>query len=89
MIFSLISRGVNYMTEVKQVLPLIVNNNSNLLIESLVFYLMEEWDYDDYRRLKSGYCEMSQINLALAELGLIEDMSDLDMYVERLGREIS
>lgn len=77
------------MTEVKKVLPLIVNNNSNLLIESLVLYLMEKWDYEDYNRLKYGYCEMSQINLALAELGLVEDMSDLDMYVERLGREIS
>ena len=77
------------MTEAKQVLPMIVNNNSNPLIESLILYLMKKWDYEDYKRLKCGYCEMSQINLALSELGLIEDMSDLDMYVERLGREIS
>lgn len=77
------------MTEVNQIHPMIINNNSNLLIESLILYLMGKWDYEDYNRLKCGYCEMSQINLALAELGLVEDMSDLDMYVERLGREIS
>ncbi len=77
------------MKEVNQMLPMILNNSSNLLIESLILYLMENWNYDDYNRLKCGYCEMSHINLALAEMGLVEDMSDLDMYVERLGREIS
>ncbi len=76
------------MTEVNKILP-ILNNSSNLLIESLIFYLMGKWDHEEYSRLKCGYYEMSHINLALAELGLVEDMSDLDMYVERLGREIS
>jgi len=77
------------MTEVGQLLPMIINGNSDLIIESLILYLKEKWDRDIYERLKCGYCEMSQINLSLAEMGLEEDMYDLDMYEARLGCEIS
>lgn len=77
------------MTEVDQMLPIIINNESDPLIDSLIVYIKEKWDRDIYDRLKCGYCEMSQINLTLAEIGLEEDMSDLDMYVARLGCEIS
>lgn len=77
------------MTEVDQMLPMIISNKSDPIIESLIIYIKEKWDRDIYDRLKCGYCEMSQINLTLAEMGLEEDMSDLDMYVARLGCEIS
>jgi CopG family transcriptional regulator/antitoxin EndoAI len=43
---------------------------------------------DIYERLKYGYCEMSQINLTLAELGLEEDMLDLCEYESRLGCDL-
>ncbi len=77
------------MTEVDQMLPMIISNKSDPIIESLIIYIKEKWDRDIYDRLKCGYCEMSQINLTLAEMGLEEDMSDLDIYVARLGCEIS
>lgn len=77
------------MTEVDQMLPMIISNKSDPIIESLIIYIKEKWDRDIYDRLKCGYCEMSQMNLTLAEMGLEEDMSDLDMYVARLGCEIS
>lgn len=77
------------MSEVDQMLPMIISNKSDPLLDSLIIYIKEKWDRDIYDRLKCGYCEMSQINLTLAEMGLEEDMSDLDMYVARLGCEIS
>jgi CopG family transcriptional regulator/antitoxin EndoAI len=77
------------MTEVEQMLPMIINNKTDLIIESIILYFQEKWNRDIYERLKSGYSEMSQINLALAELGMEQDMSDLDMYEARLGCEVS
>lgn len=40
-----------------------------------------------YQNLKCGYCQMSQINLALAEMGLVEDMLELSAYEVKLGCE--
>ena len=77
------------MTEVKQMLPMIINNKTDLIIESIILYFQEKWNQDIYEKLKRGYCEMSQINLTLAELGMEQDMSDLDMYEARLGCDVS
>lgn len=77
------------MTEVKQMLPMIINNKTDLIIESIILYFQEKWNRDIYEKLKRGYCEMSQINLALAEFGMEQDMSDLDMYEARLGCDVS
>lgn len=40
-----------------------------------------------YQNLRCGYCQMSQINLALAEMGLVEDMLELKAYEAKLGCE--
>lgn len=40
-----------------------------------------------YHSLRCGYCQMSQINLALAEMGLVEDMLELKAYEAKLGCE--
>lgn len=77
------------MTEVKQMLPMIINNKTDLIIESIILYFQEKWNQDTYEKLKRGYWEMSQINLALAEFGMEQDMSDLDMYEARLGCDVS
>ena len=45
------------------------------------------YDKDPYHNLRCGYCQMSQINLALAELGLVEDMLELKAYEVKLGCE--
>lgn len=75
------------MTEVNHMLPMLKDNKSDEVMESLVLYLKENRDI--FERLRCGYCEMSQINLALAELGFEEDMLDLNRYEARLGCEIS
>lgn len=77
------------MSEVDKMLPMINNNKTDLEIEALLLYLKEKWNRDIYERLRLGYCEMSQINVTLAEMGLAEDMLDLEMYEARLGCEIS
>lgn len=40
-----------------------------------------------YQNLRCGYCQMSQINLSLAEMGLVEDMLELRAYEVKLGCE--
>ncbi|NLL80864.1 MAG: hypothetical protein GX231_01005 [Tissierellia bacterium] len=75
------------MKEVNSMLPMI-NNNIDIKMESLVVYLKDNLGCDIYERLKYGYCEMSQINLTLAELGLEEDMLDLCEYESRLGCDL-
>ncbi len=37
-------------------------------------------------RLKDGYLEMSKINLNFAEMGLSQDMEELNIYEVRLTR---
>lgn len=44
-------------------------------------------DNGNYQNLRCGYCQMSQINLALAEMGLVEDMLELNAYEVKLGCE--
>lgn len=46
-----------------------------------------KYDKAFYQDLKCGYCQMSQINLALAEMGLVEDMLELRAYEVKLGCE--
>lgn len=45
------------------------------------------YDKEFYQNLRCGYCQMSEINLALAELGLVEDMLELKAYEVKLGCE--
>jgi CopG family transcriptional regulator/antitoxin EndoAI len=74
--------------EVDKMLPMIINTKSELIIKNFITSLKKRSDRDIYERLKNGYCEMSQINLTLAEMGLEQDMFDLNMYEARLGCEI-
>lgn len=50
-------------------------------------YTKDEYESDFYQNLRCGYCQMSQINLALAEMGLVEDMLELKAYEVKLGCE--
>lgn len=75
------------MTEMDQLLPVIINGKTDLILEAIMLYFKDKWNRDICERLKVGYCEMSQINLTLAELGLEQDMSDLCSYETKLGCE--
>lgn len=48
--------------------------------EAMKFYLREKRRMEVSEKLKDGYLEMSNINLALAEIGFDQDMKELNMY---------
>lgn len=73
------------MTEVNQLLPVAKNSKTELLFNSLLCYFKEKWNLEICEKLRIGYCDMSQINSTLAEMGLEEDMYDLYMYESELG----
>lgn len=63
-------------------------NRNEFVKEAMKLYIREKRRLDVCERLKCGYVEMSQINLALAESGLEQDMEELDCYECTLnGRE--
>lgn len=74
--------------EVEKMLPMKIDKKSELIIKNFMLSLIKRSDQDIYERLKNGYSEMSQINLALAEMGLEQDMFDLNMYEAGLGCDI-
>lgn len=77
------------MTEVDQMLPVIKNSKTDIIINSFISYFKYKWKLEICEKLKTGYSDMSQINLTLAEMGLEEDMNDLCMYESELGCEKS
>ena len=75
--------------EVNLMLPMELENKSDFMLEAMKLFINEKKKTSLAERLKEGYKEMSQINLALAEIGLEQDNLDLIIYEARLtGRGI-
>ena len=75
--------------EVNLMLPMELDNKAEFMIEAMKLFINEKKKTSLTERLKEGYKEMSQINLALAEIGLEQDNLDLIIYEARLtGRGI-
>lgn len=64
--------------------PMVYDENFDNSTKSIIFYFKNKWIQDICENLSSGYKEMSQINLTLAEMGLEQDINDLDEYELRL-----
>ena len=76
------------MIEIDQKIPMKYNVHKDFALEYLKSCFEQRWCHDICENLKSGYSEMSEINLYLAEIGLKCDMEDLCLYETRLvGRE--
>lgn len=73
------------MTEVDQKVPVKFKGKTEVIFESVKLYFKDKWCNNFYDNLKSGYKEMSQINLTLAEMGLEQDIKDLNTYEAKLG----
>lgn len=73
------------MTEVDHKVPMKYKEKADSIIDSVRLYLIKRWHNSIYDGLKSGYKEMSQINLTLAEMGLEQDVEDLITYETKLG----
>lgn len=76
--------GVEFMIGIDKKVPMIYDKNFDKSTKSIILYFKNKWIQDMSQRLSSGYEEMSQINLALAEMGLEQDINDLREYESRL-----
>jgi len=73
------------MKESNRKLPMVVNGKPYIRPETFLTCIKDVLRNEYYEKLKEGYKEMSQINLALAEIGFDEDVMDLYNYEAGLG----
>lgn len=91
--------GANLMAETKRIMVSLPNslveevdfivamekkNRSEFIKEAMKLYIREKRKVEVYEQLKDGYVEMSKINLTLAEMGLEQDMVELNVYEAKL-----
>lgn len=82
----MISLPNSLLEEVDGLLSVENKNRSEFIREAMKLYIRERKKIQMGERMKKGYEEMSQINLTLAEMGLEEDMKELDKYEVKLTR---
>lgn len=75
----IISLPKNLLEEVDNMVS-IEENRNEFIKEAMNLYLKERKKIQIKERMKKGYLEMSKINIALSELGLSEDIRELDIY---------
>lgn len=73
--------------EIDVMVPMEYKNRSDFIAEAMKLFISEKKKLDIIEKLKEGYKEMSQINLALAEMGLEQDIVDLAIYEASLKRQ--
>lgn len=60
-------------------------NRSEFIQDAMRLYLRERERIRMREQLKSGYLEMAEINLKIAEMGINEDLKDLMLYEASLS----
>lgn len=60
-------------------------NRSEFIQDAMRLYLRERERIRMREQLKSGYLEMAEINLKIAEMGISEDLKDLMLYETSLS----
>ncbi|KXG76039.1 Antitoxin EndoAI [Fervidicola ferrireducens] len=60
-------------------------NRSEFIQDAMRLYLRERERIRMREQLKSGYLEMAEINLKIAEMGINEDLKDLMLYETSLS----
>lgn len=76
----MVSLPDSLLKEVDFIVSMEKKNRSEFVKEAMKFYLREKRRLEVSEKLKDGYLEMSNINLALAEIGFDQDMKELNMY---------
>jgi len=71
------------MTENKSGLPMIKEGNKDLFDKLVALCNCSDYRCSKYKEFIRGYLEVNQLNIALSEMGLEEDLTDL------IGYEIS
>lgn len=60
-------------------------SRSRLIQRAVRFYLSEQKKTERLRQMKTGYREMADINLELAEISFLADCQQADAYEEKLA----
>lgn len=70
--------------EVDSLVSVEKNNRSEFIKEAMELYVIEQRRLRVKENMKQGYQEMSQINIRLSEIGLAEDIRELNVYETKL-----
>lgn len=80
----MVSLPDSLLQEVDFIVSMEKKNRSEFIKEAMKLYIREKRRMEICEELKNGYKEMSQINLTLAEMGIEQDMVELDNYEAKL-----
>ena len=80
----MVSLPNSLLEEVDFIVSMEKKNRSEFVKEAMKLYIREKRKVEVYEQLKDGYVEMSKINLTLAEMGLEQDMVELNVYEAKL-----
>lgn len=70
--------------EVDNLVSIDENNRNEFIKQAMQLYIREQRRTKIKENMKQGYLEMSQININLSEMGLAEDIRELDVYETNL-----
>ncbi|KAB3533557.1 CopG family ribbon-helix-helix protein [Alkaliphilus serpentinus] len=73
------------LTEIDHIVMSEKTNRSEFIRKAMKLYLREKSKIELREKMKSGYLEMANINLSLAELGLSLDISSLENYEVKMA----
>ena len=80
----MVSLPDSLLEEVDYIVAIEKKNRSEFVKEAMKLYIREKRRVEVSEKLKTGYVEMSQINLTLAEIGFEQDMVELNVYEAEL-----
>jgi len=80
----MVSLPNNLLEEVDFIVSMEEKNRNEFIKEAMKLYIREKRKLEVSEKLKDGYVEMSKINLSFAEMGLGQDMEELDIYEVKL-----
>ena len=80
----MVSLPDNLVEEVDFIVSMEEKNRNEFVREAMKLYIREKRKLEVSEKLKDGYVEMSKINLSFAEMGLGQDMEELDLYEVKL-----
>ncbi|MBU5438510.1 CopG family transcriptional regulator [Tissierella sp. MSJ-40] len=80
----MVSLPNSLLEEVDFIVSMEKKNRSDFVKEAMKLYIREKRKVEICERLRVGYKEMSQINLTLAEMGLEQDVIELNIYEAKL-----
>ena len=80
----MVSLPNNLVEEIDFIVSMEEKNRNEFVKEAMKLYIREKKKVEVSERLKDGYLEMSKINLNFAEMGLSQDMEELNIYEVRL-----